>query len=188
MKEFQYNFFDEKKSVRKDICEINLNRLPVVLVLDGLTNDGNIGMIFRIADALRLKKIYFYNYDKNIIPKSLHKKSRATIKYVPFEYINNFEEILELKKKYEMIILDKTNQSISYNKFKYSKPVCLIIGNEETCVSEKLIEISDFSLHLPMNGINTSINVATAASVVLYSLYFKTKIQVINATFCSDKI
>ena len=72
-----------------------------------------------------------------------------------------------------MIILDKTNQSISYNKFKYTKPACLIIGNEKTGVSEKLIEIADFSLHLPMNGINTSINVATATSVVLYDLYFK---------------
>jgi len=126
---------------------------------------------------LRLGKIFLYNYNKKINIKLLEKKSRSTSKYIDFEYIDNIEDIKKLKENFKMIVLDKTNKSIPYNKYKYSEPFCLIIGAERTGVSEELIKISDLSLHLPMNGINTSINVATAASVVLYNMSLKINIK-----------
>ncbi len=174
---FQHKFSDEKKSAKEDLKNINLNRLPVSLILDGLTDIGNIGMIFRIADALRIEKVYFYNYNKEFNRNVLMKKSRSTVKYVDFEYIDNFEELIKLKEKSKLIVLDKTNRSIPYSRYEYAEPVCLIIGAERTGVSADLINISDLSLHLPMNGINTSINVATAASAVLYDLYNKINIK-----------
>jgi len=53
----------------------------------------------------------------------------------------------------------------------YDKNICLIIGSENYGVSQKMIDISDQSIHLPMYGINTSINVATALSVALYNIF-----------------
>ncbi|MCF6366022.1 MAG: hypothetical protein L3J35_07455 [Bacteroidales bacterium] len=170
MKMFQHKFTDEKKSVKKDIKNIKLNRLPIIVILDRITDIGNAGMIFRLADALRIKKVYLYKYDKEFNVRLLYKKSRATINYVDFEYLNNIKKIIKLKEDYKLITLDKTNKSTPYYVYNNSTPTCLILGAERTGVSQELIEISDFSLHLPMNGINTSINVATAASVVLYHI------------------
>lgn len=175
MKEFQHTFKDDKLNLRDDIKKIDINRFPLILVLDGLTDIGNIGIIFRLADALRLEKIYIYNYSKKLNYKLLHRKSRATIQYVPFEYTNDFNTIFALKEKYKFIVLDKTSHSTPYNNVEYSHPMCLIIGSEKNGVSEELINISDQSIHLPMNGINTSINVATATSVALYHIYNKIK-------------
>jgi len=173
MEIFQYKFNDEKKSVKQEIKNINLNRLPIILILDRITDIGNVGMIFRLADALRIKKIYLYKYNKEFNLKLLIKKSRSTVNYVKFEYVDDIEIIKKIKNNYKLITLDKTNKSTPYYMYKYSVPICLIIGAERTGVSEELIKISDFSLHLPMNGINTSINVATATSVVLYDLSLK---------------
>ncbi len=170
---FQHKFSDEKESPKEDVLSIKLNRLPVSLILDGLTNVGNVGMIFRLADALRIEKIYFYNYNQKFNLSLLEKKSRSTSKYVDFAYLESISEVIKLKEKSNLIVLDKTNKSIPYFSFEYSEPVCLIIGAEKTGVSEELIKISDLSLHLPMNGINTSINVATATSAVLYDMCFK---------------
>jgi len=175
MKEFQQTFNNDKKTLKEDILNINKNRTPIILILDELTDIGNIGLIFRIADALRIGKIYIYNYKQELNYKLLHRKSRASIQYVPFEYINDLNNIIELKKTHKLIVLDKTNKSITYNKTKYTKPICLIIGAEITGVSQKLINISDQSIHLPMLGINTSINVATATSVALYHIFSELK-------------
>lgn len=169
--EFQHNFNDDQKSVNQEILNVSSDRNPIILILDGLTDVGNVGSIFRIADALRIKKIYIYNYDKKFNKKLLKRKSRSTIKYVPFVYINDFEEILQLKKDFKFYVLDKTNRSVEYNKLSYDKNICLIIGSENYGVSQKMIDISDQSIHLPMYGINTSINVATALSVALYNIF-----------------
>ncbi len=169
MKEFQHNYTDDKKSMNN----ISFNRIPIILLLDGLNDMGNVGMIFRIADALRIQRIYFYNYNEELNNKLLQRKSRATSKYVEFSYLSNLKDIAKLKQGYEIIILDKTNKSIPYSEYKFSKPICLVLGAEITGVSQELIDVGDISLHLPMNGINTSINVATATSVVLYDMYNK---------------
>ena len=169
--EFQHTFNDDKKNVNQEILNVHSNRDSIILILDGLTDIGNVGSIFRIADALRIKKIYIYNYDKKFNEKLLKRKSRSTIKYVPFEYTNEFNQILQLKNEYKFYVLDKTNKSIEYNSLSYNKKLCLVIGSENYGVSQKLIDISDQSIHLPMYGINTSVNVATATSVALYHIF-----------------
>jgi len=171
--EFQHTFKDDKQSGNNDLSNINNERCSFILILDGLTDIGNVGSIFRIADALRIKKIYIYNYSKEFNKKLFQRKSRSTIKYVPYEYINDFDNILKLKNNFKFYVLEKTNKSIEYNKVNYNEKACVIIGSENYGVSQELINIADQSIHLPMFGINTSINVATATSVALYHIFNK---------------
>jgi len=173
--EFQHSFIDSKLNIEDEIRNINSERIPIIIILDGLTDIGNVGIIFRLADALKIEKIIIFNYNKIFNYKLLHRKSRATIQYVPYEYINNINDIIKLKQKHKFVILDKTNYSVPYFKTKYSKPMCLIIGSEINGVSEELIKLAEQSIHLPMFGINTSINVATATSVALYHIYNQLK-------------
>jgi len=173
--EFQHRFKDSKLNIEEEIKNINSNRTPIIIILDGLTDIGNVGIIFRLADALRIERIIIYNYSKVFNNKLLHRKSRATTQYVPYEYTNNINDIISLKQKHKFVILDKTNYSVPYFKTEYSKPICLIIGSEINGVSEELIKLAEQSIHLPMYGINTSINVATATSVALYHIYNQLK-------------
>ncbi|NPA44617.1 MAG: TrmH family RNA methyltransferase, partial [Chlorobi bacterium] len=136
--EFQHTFKDDKKEISKDILKLNENRLPLILILDGLTDIGNVGSIFRIADALKVEKVYIYNYSKEFNKKLLQRKSRSTIKYVPFEYVNNFDILIKLKNNYKFYVLDKTNKSIDYNKVNYTENVCVVIGSENYGVSQEL--------------------------------------------------
>jgi len=173
--EFQHSFKDNKLNIKEEIKSINSDRIPITIILDGLTDIGNVGIIFRLADALKIEKIIIYNCNKIFNYKMLHRKSRATVQYVPYEYTENINDIIKLKQKRKFIILDKTNYSVPYFKIEYSSPMCLIIGNEINGVSKELIKLADQSIHLPMFGINTSINVATATSVALYHIYNQLK-------------
>jgi len=170
-KQHQYKFTEKQNSIKKEINDISENRIPIIILIDGLKDIGNIGMIFRLADAIRVEKVLFCNMDKKINEKLLYKKSRATSKYVKFEYCFNIAEIKALKNKYSLILLEKTNTSINYRSYIPEKAVCLVIGSEKLGVSQELMDISDHALHIPVEGINTSVNVATASAVVLYELY-----------------
>jgi len=62
MKNRQLEFYDEKPNTKIITDNIKSSRINLNFILDNVTNIGNIGMIFRVADALRIKKMYFYNY------------------------------------------------------------------------------------------------------------------------------
>jgi tRNA G18 (ribose-2'-O)-methylase SpoU len=175
MKEHQLSFGEINKEHLKKISEINKNRLPICILTDGINDVGNIGMIFRLADALRIEKIYLYDLRNALNFKLLKKKSRSTTEYVSFEIVNNINNVLKLKEKYKFIILDKTNKSINYADYKPEFPLCLIIGSEKFGISKEIIELADVSLHLPVYGVNTSINAATATAVALYDIANKFK-------------
>ncbi len=175
MNEYQLNFEEIHKNHLKRIEEINKNRLPVIILTDGINNTGNLGMIFRLADALRLEKIFMYNLTENFDIKLLKKKSRSTSNYVPYEIVKDFSQIQYLKEKYKFVILDKTNKSIDYSEFSPEFPLCIVIGSEKFGISSEIIKSADISVHLPMNGVNTSINAATAAAVILYDIVSKYK-------------
>ncbi|MCD6557366.1 MAG: TrmH family RNA methyltransferase [Bacteroidales bacterium] len=173
MDEHQLSFEEINKSHRKQISEIHKNRIPISVITDGINDIGNLGMIFRLADALRINKIYLYNLKGNFNFKLLKKKSRSTSNYVPYELINDFSQILNLKENYKFVVLDKTNKSVDFSEFIPEFPLCVIIGSEKFGVAEEMIQLADYSVHLPMFGVNTSINVATATSVILYDLVKK---------------
>ncbi len=170
MKNRQLEFYDENPDTQKISDNIKSSRIQLNFILDNVSNIGNVGMIFRIADALRIKKIFLYNYSDKINPKKLAKTSRSTINYVEFEYISNINDLIKLKANSTFIALEKTELSINYKNFTSSKETFLIIGAENMGVSQELLNLAETSLHLPMNGFNTSINVATATAVVAYEL------------------
>ncbi len=164
----QLNFEEIRKNHLKEISEIKKNRNPIILVTDGVNDVGNIAMLFRLADALRIKKIILYNLKENFNFKLLKKKSRHTSEYVPYEIITDISEIEKLKTTNYLVAVEKTDHSLNYTELIPKTAVCFIIGSEKFGISQEMLSLVDTSVHLPSNGINTSINVATAAGVVLY--------------------
>ena len=60
MQEKQLSFQDMRPDSKATAENIKTNRNPISLLLDRMTDPRNIGGIFRLADAARIKHIYFY--------------------------------------------------------------------------------------------------------------------------------
>ena len=166
----QITFQEKHLDLQKSLAQITENRHPITLLCDHLTDPANIGILFRLADASRLKEIIFFNdADFEITPK-INRISRQTVQYVNHRIINNFEDLDHLKLDYEVVALEYTNQSISIEKLTCDRPILLLLGNEQTGVSKKLLDFSERSVHLPMFGINSSMNVSMAAGIAVYQL------------------
>ena len=71
----------------------------------------------------------------------------------------------------KVVSLELTNSSRMYNDLKENDfPLCLILGNELTGVSQELIEQSDFALEIPQFGYKHSMNVSVAFGIAVFEL------------------
>ena len=147
---------------------------PLVLICDSLKSPANIGSIFRLADSFGVAKIYFCGVEPNLKSKRMERTARSTQHYIPYTYIHDSDEILTQlsKEDYTLIALEITDTSTPIAEYiqQENQKTALIIGEENSGVSENILKRASTSLHIPMFGNNSSMNVATATGIALYEI------------------
>ena len=149
-------------------------KYPVCLLAHDIDVPMNIGSLFRIADALGIEKIYLSGSSPVPPNNKIRKTSRATEKNVPFSYEENPLDLVKRLKfeGYRIISLEITSSSIDIRELSISnnEKVCLILGSENSGVCQELLDASDKTIHIPMLGQNSSMNVATACSIATFEI------------------
>jgi len=134
----------------------------------------NIGSLFRIADALGVEKIFLSGSSLTPPNSKIKKTSRSTEKYVSFSREENiFALVKRLKSEgYKIISLELTSASIDIKDLSISagEKICLILGSESSGVCQELLDVSDKTIHIPMLGKNSSMNIATACAIATYEI------------------
>ena len=154
----------------------NLCKSPLILVCDGLEQQGNIGTIFRSAEASGTDLIVFTNVKAKVPSDQLVKASRGMMFYVPYVIHENIEETQGfLKKLGARTIICEPEQGIDFKEFDYSGTLALIVGNERFGVDKKWFKYKNEYLKIPMFGTMDSLNVAVAASLIIYEAKYKRK-------------
>jgi tRNA G18 (ribose-2'-O)-methylase SpoU len=77
-----------------------------------------------------------------------------------------------IEKGYKIISLEITSSSIDIRELKIhpDEKICLILGSEKEGINQDLLNISDHSIHIPMHGQNSSMNVATACAITCWQI------------------
>ncbi|MCO1334366.1 hypothetical protein MO867_08435 [Microbulbifer sp. OS29] len=144
------------------------------------TNIGtpsNVGGLFRIADALGVEKIYLTG--ESLVPPNskIRKISRSTEKYVPYEYRQSALDTAQMLRDrgYRLICLEIASNSIELRQLPilHNEKVCLILGSEKDGVGTALLKMVDTIVHIPMLGVNSSMNVASACAIATYVILDK---------------
>ncbi|WP_299677385.1 TrmH family RNA methyltransferase [uncultured Dokdonia sp.] len=146
----------------------------IILICDHLKGPANIGAIFRLCDAFQVSEIIFSGVAIDINSNRLKKTARNTQRMVRFRESENLAITLEKlhTASYTSIALEITAKSIDIKQFDTSKlhKIALIIGDENYGVSATVLEKVHHTLHIPMYGDNSSMNVAQATAIALYAL------------------
>lgn len=161
---------ESTKLVAEDYKKIS--RSPFCAVLDNIRSVYNVGAMFRTSDAVLLEKLYLCGFTA-IPPRSdLTKTALLAENSVPWKYQKDSVKVIkELKKKgYQIVSLEIANESVDYTKASYQFPLCLVVGNELTGVKDRILNLSDIAIHIPMLGKCNSLNVATAYGVALFGI------------------
>lgn len=178
-----------KKPNLKEFAKIP--RHPLIVVLDHIRSLQNVGLFFRLADALRIQKLYLGGFtgfppleDDPRLPGSIEHAEREiektaikTIPYVPWERTEDTVKLVKQLKKggVQVIAVEQTDISKSYTEVDYKFPVALVFGHERDGISDEILKECDLIVDIPMYGMGNSLNVATSFSVIGYELLKRIK-------------
>ena len=150
---------------------------PLVFLAHDIEVPMNIGSLFRTADALGVEKIYLSGSSPQPPNNKIRKMSRSTEKYVSFSYEEDPVPLIQRLKNegYTIISLEITSSSTDIRELPVAmgEKICLILGSENVGVSQELLDISDTSVHIPMLGHCSSMNVVMACSIASFEIINK---------------
>jgi 23S rRNA (guanosine2251-2'-O)-methyltransferase len=166
---------------RKSVDEFKRSKkTPVIAVLENIRSAYNVGSVFRTADAFLLEAVYITGYTCIPPHKEIKKTALGAEESVDWKHFTNATEaIIQLKENgYKVYAVEQAINSISLEKITLSnnEKVAFIFGNEVTGVEQCTIEQCDGCIEIPQLGMKHSLNIATAAGVVLWEI-IRTRIQ-----------
>ncbi|WP_114490857.1 TrmH family RNA methyltransferase [Candidatus Ulvibacter alkanivorans] len=146
----------------------------LIVLCDGLSGPANIGGLFRLCDAFNVNEIIFCDSNFDTSSRRLQRTARNTVDNVPYRHSNAIvSEIEQLKQQgYQVLCLELAKNSVPLSSIELSKTEksVLVLGNEQSGISEAVLQKADKILHIEMYGQNSSMNVVQAAAIALYSL------------------
>ena len=173
--------FSNLKAASK--TEEHLSR-PVTLLLDNLRSTLNVGSIFRTADGAGISHIYCCGTTPTPEHPKIIKTGLGAEWFVSWSYHRNALDVLKLLEPSTHILsLEAVENSVDLftelHHIDSTNPVLLILGNEVSGIDPELMRRSERILSLPMTGSKTSLNVAVAAGIAIYTLRFYTSPKII---------
>ncbi len=154
-----------------------VDRLPAIVVLDNVRSLYNTGAFFRTADGCAVEKLVLCGITPR--PDQGARQQRAIAKTalgaeasVPWEYEADTATALAkaVHAGYHVAVVETSPRAIDLYQWTVSWPVCLVFGHETDGVAGGLMTGVETHVRIPMRGQKESLNVATAAGVVLYEL------------------
>jgi tRNA G18 (ribose-2'-O)-methylase SpoU len=149
----------------------------VVVVLDNIRSLYNTGSILRTADASGVERVILCGITPR--PDQGSRQRRAIAKTalgaedsVKWEYEPDATSALVklAAEGYQLVAVETAPDAVNLFEWTPRWPVCLVFGHEVTGISPGLARDVDTVIRIPMLGQKRSLNVATAAGVVLYEL------------------
>jgi len=164
---------------RKSVEEFRLSqKIPLVVVLENVRSAYNVGSVFRTADAFLIEAIYLTGYSAKPPHKEIKKTALGAEETVRWKhFVNAATAIEELKQQgYKVLAIEQVVNSTSLEKTSFPDKTALIFGNEVSGIEQSTIALCDGSVEIPQLGMKHSLNIATAAGIVLWEVV-RTRIE-----------
>ena len=160
---------------RKSVEEFKASdKTPVIVVLENIRSAYNVGSVFRTSDAFLVEAIYIIGYSAKPPHKEIKKTALGAEETVDWKYFKTTAEAIEelRGKGFNVYAAEQAEGSYKLNAigFEPAEKIAVVFGNEVTGVEQSTIALCDGCLEIPQLGMKHSLNIATAAGVVLWEL------------------
>lgn len=144
-------------------------RNPFLVVLDGLTDTRNFGAIGRTADCAGVDAIVIPERNSVSVTPDAVKTSAGALFYLPVCREHDVVAAVKALKENGVMVVGATEKgAVDYTEIDYTVPVAIVMGNEETGISDEVLRLCDRLAAIPMAGNIGSLNVSVAAGVMIY--------------------
>lgn len=142
-----------------------------LLVLDNLQDPGNVGTIFRTAEAAGVTGIILSRDCVDVYnPKTIRSTMGAVFR-MPFLCVDDLPETIKrLKKEGIQVYAAHLEGKHVYDEEDYRGKTAFLIGNEGNGLRDEVADCADIRIRIPMKGQAESLNAAVAASVLMFEV------------------
>lgn len=146
-------------------------RPPLVLLLDHITDVRNFGAIVRTAECAGADAVIIPDHGSAQISNDAVKTSSGALLRMPVCRESNLKTVVNLARQCGMQVVAATEKGASdYLDVDYTRPTMLVMGSEETGISNEILKLCDTRAKIPIMGQVQSLNVSAAAAVFMYEV------------------
>lgn len=158
----------------RDALSLDTSKTGSVLYLDCVTDPGNMGTILRTADAFGMDAVIVSRGCVDIFNPKVVRSAMASLLNVPVYTDNDADATFEFLRDSGFDILGTFPKAEHLSSdYRYKSKTVIVMGNEANGISDKIKDYCSAKITIPMSGNAESLNVATAAAVMMYEFTVK---------------
>ena len=160
---------------RKSVEEFRQSeKTPIIVVLENIRSAYNVGSVFRTADAFLVEAIYIIGYSAKPPHKEIKKTALGAEETVNWRHFSTTAEAISQLREdgFTIYAIEQAEGSRALQAITpaLDEKIAVVLGNEVTGVEQSTIHLCDACVEIPQLGMKHSLNIATAAGVVLWEL------------------
>lgn len=169
----------KKNIVELTHCDVDtyrrMDKLPLKVMADNVRSMQNVGALFRTSDALLVEELILAGISGRPPHPQISKTALGAEESVAWRHIeDSYAEALRLKQEgWKILVLEQTFGSVPLHEYSVDagERLLLVVGNEVEGVDQRIVDIADTALEIPMHGVKHSLNVAVSAGIAIFHLY-----------------
>ena len=156
------------------------DKLPLVVVLDNVRSQHNVGAVFRTADAMRIERVVLCGICCCPPNQEIHKTALGAEESVEWQYYKETLDAVQALKNegYTVYAVEQAHDSKTLEEAAgevqrdnvQSTKVAVVLGHEVFGVQQEVVDACDGCIEIPQYGTKHSMNVSVTAGIVMYRL------------------
>lgn len=147
-------------------------KVPLVVVLDNVRSQHNVGAVFRTADAFLLESVYLCGICCCPPNREIHKTALGAEETVAWQYFEHtLDAVRDLQAHgYTVYAIEQAHDSLNFNNIQVHGKVAIVLGHEVFGVDQAVVDACDGCIEIPQYGTKHSLNVSVTAGIVMHQL------------------
>lgn len=160
---------------RKTVEEFKQSeKTPLIIVLDNVRSQHNVGAVFRTADAFLSEGVYLCGICCCPPNQEIHKTALGAELTVDWKHFDDtLEAVKSLQEKgYKVYAIEQAENSTELSDFKVEKgeKYAIVLGHEVYGVQQAVVDVCDGCIEIAQYGTKHSMNVSVTAGIVIHNL------------------
>ena len=158
-----------------------VEKMPLVVVLDNVRSEMNVGSVFRTADAFVVESVVLCGITSQPPRPEIHKTALGAEESVAWKYFSStLDAVADLRcKGYKIIAIEQVHGSTSLEQFiiNSGEKYAVVLGNEVKGVQQQVVDNCDACIEIPQLGTKHSLNIANTAAIVMWHFFHALKLS-----------
>ena len=144
---------------------------PLVVVLDGVTDVRNFGAIARTCECAGVNCIVIPERNSVSVNADAVKTSAGALNYLPVCRERNLVKAVQYLRDSGFKVMGASEKTdLNYTKADFTGPVAIVLGAEDTGISNDVLKLCDTLVAIPEFGQINSLNVSVAGGIMIYEV------------------